>query len=332
MWPFSKSEDPLDNLDPQLREFLEKEAPKPSTHAAYKPPKAEPTTPRLQTQSQIQEDTPTQTAESDKPRVPPQSQFQDGRYAHLWKSYRPGETREALSDGEVLQNLTKAYNWRKTEISKTALENCVFDAIAEQECFKRGSFGQKIWLCRDETQALDRCTTMQAKFLQALGYMSVEGRPPETEERIQMHADRLYQQMLEHEKIAKHAKEQGLPAPEFKPIMSKDNLAKILGVQSQDYLPTAEKAEQMAQRTDMSYVPEKMREKYQKQIKDMTPDERIVEEAAQIAAAREQSNLANEYRQFRDQKKLDEEQRRKDGTLTVAERIRSLWWKEEKDK
>jgi hypothetical protein len=212
-----------------------------------------------------------------------------------------------------------------------ALENCAFEALAEQDCWKRGSIGQKLWLCRDETQALDRCTTLQAKFLQALGYMSVEDRPPEVEERIQMHADKLYQQMLEHEKITKEAKAQGLPAPEFKPIMSRDNLAKVLGVEAKPYTAIAERAEEMSKKTDLSYVPENMREKYEKNIKDMTPDERLIEEALNVAQAREQSNLARDYRQFVDKKKVEEVERKEAGAATLAERIRS-WWppKEEK--
>jgi hypothetical protein len=327
VWPFNKSDDPLANLDPELRKFLEKEAPK----AQSNPAQATKATTAVNQSQQLKQFPNSRPTESSIPRVPPQSQFQDGRYAHLWKTYTPGVETEALSDGEVLKNLTKSFQWRKQEIGKVALENCAFEALAEQDCWKRGSIGQKLWLCRDETQALDRCTTLQAKFLQALGYMSVEDRPPEVEERIQMHADKLYQQMLEHEKITKEAKAQGLPAPEFKPIMSRDNLAKVLGVDAKPYTAIAERAEEMAKKTDLSYVPENMREKYEKNIKDMTPDERLIEEALNVAQAREQSNLARDYRQFVDKKKIEEVERKEAGAATLAERIRS-WWppKEEK--
>jgi len=330
VWPFNTTDDPLSKLDPELRKFLEQEAPKPSPPQHFTSAPSTNSTPAFVDQLQkSQQSKQSQSIPHDAPKVPPQSQFQDGRYAHIWKTYQPTSDTASMSDGEVLQNLTKSFQWRKQEISKVALENCAFEAIAEQDCWKSGSLGQKLRLCGDETKALNRCTTLQAKFLQALGYMSVDDRPPEVEDRIQMHADRLYQQMLEHEKAIKIAKEQGVPAPDFKPIMSRENLAKVLGVQATQYMDTAERAEYMAQKKDLSYVPENMREKYEKIIKDMTPDERIIEEAVNITQAREQSNLARDYRQFVEKKKVEEALRKETGTPTIAERIRSVWSKEE---
>ena len=102
--------------------------------------------------------------------------------------------------------MTRSFQWRKQQISNAALENCVFEAIAEQECWRGGSFQRKLWMCRPETRALDRCTQLQTKFLQALGYMSSQDQSPAVDERIQMHADRLYQQMLQHEMAIKEAR------------------------------------------------------------------------------------------------------------------------------
>ena len=72
------------------------------------------------------------------------------------------------------------------------------------------------------------------------------------------------------------------------------------------------------------------REKYEKTVKNMTPDERMIEEAVNVVQAREQSNLARDYRQFVEKQKVAEEQRKETGSATVSERIRSFWPREEK--
>jgi hypothetical protein len=51
------------------------------------------------------------------------------------------------------------------------------------------------------------------KFLQALGYWSSFEFDPEKEERIQMHADKLYHRMLDYETRVKEARAAGLEPP-----------------------------------------------------------------------------------------------------------------------
>lgn len=55
--------------------------------------------------------------------------------------------------------------------------------------------------------------TRTQKFLQALGYASSFDWDEEREERIQMHADKLYHQMLDYEKQAVEARAAGLEPP-----------------------------------------------------------------------------------------------------------------------
>lgn len=50
--------------------------------------------------------------------------------------------------------------------------------------------------------------------------MSTFDRPQEVEEEIQMHADTLYQRMLNQEQQIQQAKETGGPVPSFPPILS----------------------------------------------------------------------------------------------------------------
>lgn len=55
--------------------------------------------------------------------------------------------------------------------------------------------------------------TLEKKFLQALGYASSFEYDPAKEERIQMHADKLYHQMLDYEKRVEEAKAAGTEIP-----------------------------------------------------------------------------------------------------------------------
>ena len=52
---------------------------------------------------------------------------------------------------------------------------------------------------------MDECYSTQLKFLQALGYMSDFSRPAEIDEKIQMHADRLYQEQVAEDKFLEKA-------------------------------------------------------------------------------------------------------------------------------
>ena len=70
-------------------------------------------------------------------------------------------------------------------------------------------------MCRKETHELQRCYTMNQRFLKALGYLSDLERSEEVEEQIQMHADLLYEKMIEREKLVKEAKDRGESEPEF---------------------------------------------------------------------------------------------------------------------
>lgn len=322
VWPFTSSDDPLKKLDPELRKFLEKEAPK-----SQPPPRTQRPAPQ-NAPSRQDPVTLEALAVDEQPKVPQQSLYQDGRYAHLWKTYKTGATVDAKSDSEILKDLTSSYKWRKNEIGKVALENCSFEAMAESDCWKSGSFTSKLWMCRAETKALDRCTNLQTKFLLALGYLSLPDRSQDVEDRIQMHADHLYQQMLQHEQAVKTAKEKGLPVPVFKPVMSRENLAKVLGVSSPETLQVADQAQVLAANTELSHVPEEMRIKYEQTVKDMSPEERLIEEAAHVGKARDTSALAKEYQDLLEKRKQDREIRRTEGRETIGDRVTRWWGKE----
>lgn len=160
----NKDKDPLRNLDPSLREFLKKESPvKYSTSDPPAPAPAPAPAPSLapsQTPS-----VPPGSEEADAgPKVPRESLYQDGRYAHLWKTYQSqAETESAAkSDQEKIDDVLEGYKYRKGEIGRAALENCALEQLDVNECLKNGTWMDSFTMCRTETRKLERCYTMQA--------------------------------------------------------------------------------------------------------------------------------------------------------------------------
>ena len=159
LWGSNKSTDgdPYRDLDPSLKDFLVKESPVKYTPVAPPPP------PPSEHQSAPLQST-TQSAEPVKPVVPPQSLYQDGRYAHLWKTYRPLREieDEVKSDQEKLMDVLQGYKERRAQIGRSAVENCVEEQMGLHDCYENGSVAQKLVLCRSQKKKFERCFTMQS--------------------------------------------------------------------------------------------------------------------------------------------------------------------------
>ena len=153
--------DPLKNLDPELRKFLKKESP--IKYESSNPP-AEPPQP---TSNHKEASSSTPDAAPSKPKVPPQSLFQDGRYADLWENYRPQQEIEAehKSDREKISDIVDAFKYRKWGIGQAALENCALEQQDINDCFKYGGWEARFTMCKAEQRKLDRCYMMQAVSL-----------------------------------------------------------------------------------------------------------------------------------------------------------------------
>ena len=152
--------DPLRKLDPKLRGFLQKESPVKYT-TAHDNTQAEPPQPKQQPQRQQQQDTPSDDAQ---PAVPPQSLYQDGRYAHLWKGYKPLAAVEAetKSDHEKLMDVLEGFKERKAMIGRAALENCADEQMDWNLCMKEGDIAKRMTMCRTEVQKFERCYQTQS--------------------------------------------------------------------------------------------------------------------------------------------------------------------------
>ncbi|KAF3764465.1 hypothetical protein M406DRAFT_322615 [Cryphonectria parasitica EP155] len=236
-WFGKRSDEPLARLDPKVREFLEKESPvkldnkkAPDQDAAAQ---AEVAAAQAQAEAARQD---AAAARSEKG-VPEQSLYQDGRYAHLWKTYRPLSEieNETKSDEEKLRDVLEAYKSRKAAIGAAALENCADEQLDWSNCMRGGSLYARMTMCRDEVRKFERCYNMQSRLLKALGYLNSVDGSQDTDERIQLHADKLYHQMLTQEAAIEEAQKEGKPIPQFEPVIPKqiadaaaeDNAAKL---------------------------------------------------------------------------------------------------------
>ncbi len=166
-------DDPLRNLDPSLREFLEKESP--VKYTSSEAPATPPPEPQRSYSDQLNlsQQSPTPSSrQSPSPStenptekvVPSESLYQDGRYAHLWKNYQPLAEIEnsTKSDQDKLLDILEGYKERKAQIGRAALENCAIEQEEVNNCYKNGGFMSTMTMCRAENKQFQRCYLMQA--------------------------------------------------------------------------------------------------------------------------------------------------------------------------
>jgi hypothetical protein len=153
--------DPLRRLDPKVREFLEKESPiKYQKGPTASTDRDGPSTVTASNPKPVSISEPNQQPSA----VPRESLYQDGRYAHLWKSYRPLAAIEAetKTDNEKLTDVLDAYKDRKMEIGKAALENCALEQLEWNNCMKTGDWSDMLTMCRTQVRQFERCYTVQS--------------------------------------------------------------------------------------------------------------------------------------------------------------------------
>ncbi|KAL9112484.1 MAG: hypothetical protein Q9227_003326 [Pyrenula ochraceoflavens] len=210
------SKDPTKNLDPSLKEFLDQQ--KPSEYKPTPPPDEQKTAedPGAEAPNYVKELPDTNKIYDDRP-LPKASLYQDGRYAHLWKTYTPESELVSASESPT-DRLNDLFQGRKSRIQDAALENCAEENMTLDHCFHIGDWKDRAiartTMCRKQNRAFLRCYTLQAKFLHALGYAAILNKShDEQNEKIQMHADKLYHRMIAYEDACREAREKGLPEP-----------------------------------------------------------------------------------------------------------------------
>ncbi|KAI9843939.1 MAG: hypothetical protein M1837_005980 [Sclerophora amabilis] len=336
----SKKDDPLGKLDPALKKFLEKESPiKYNSSNPPPPPPSAPTasefppsyTDRVTSGSRTLSDQ-SNPSSAERPNAPPPSLYPDGRYADLWKSYRPLAELESegKSDQEKLLDVLEGYKYRKAEIGRAALENCALEQWAVNDCFQSGSWSSIMTLCRAENRSLERCYLMQAKFLKALGYLSTFDRPPEVDEKIQMHADKLYHQMLDQEAAIEKAKAEGLPVPNFESLFRSSSSQPPDVRAPTSTLPTgvSKQTESVVARapTTIDELKPEVRAKLKKQLEDLPPEEREIEETAIAAEIAAGERLGRKLGDLYSEREEARKRRREEGQQSLGDVV-ARWFR-----
>lgn len=149
-------------------------------------------------------------------------------------------------------------------------------------------------------------TRWPQRFLKALGYLSVQDRSPEVEEDIQMHADRLYHRLMEQESAIEEAKKEGKPVPKFEPLIPK---------------PIIRIADEKEDITISPHLQQKLKE----QLEKVPEEERHAEEEAIKAELRAKAEVAARVQDIWAEQAKEKEQRRKEGKLTIGDRVSGLF-------
>lgn len=322
----SKSKDPVKDLDPSLRDFLEKESPK--SHSST--PKEIPSwLSQAEKQSGLPpsdpfpappQPQPADSPHADKPKVPPESVFQDGRYAHLWKTYKPLHEIEEKSKttSDRLHDIHDIHSARKASTSQAARENCVEYEAAYLDCLSTTTWNSKMFMCTTEQRALSRCVDMQVRFLKALGYMGAVG-DKEAEERVQMHSDRLYQKMIAQEKARDEARKEGLEPPSFEPILSPASVHAAMEPRKQA------PADASIDPFDPSDIPPKYHPAFYEETKNKSPEEAQIWKESLKQEIKHRTEYAIKYKEAME---LEQEQRQRRfdrGRPTIGDRMKR-WW------
>jgi hypothetical protein len=151
LWGDNKN-DPVEKLDPGLRDYLEQEKPD-----KYVPgPNVKPPAPVQSSES----------SEPEKPQVPAASLYQDGRYAHLWKTYKPQGTDDGESVGiRGASRVIEKHKELGDTVQRAAMENCALEHEALTHCFSTGNWRKQIearlTLCSAENGTFSRCFMTQ---------------------------------------------------------------------------------------------------------------------------------------------------------------------------
>lgn len=160
--------------------------------------------------------------------------------------------------------------------------------------------------------------------MKALGYLSNYDRPPEVDEQIQMHADKLYHRMLERERITEQAKAAGLPAPTFPDILSSSAIKASLQAPSTP-VGSSSAEEPQPLPPDLEGLKPKVKAQLRDRMKDLSPEERALEEKAlamEIAAGETVGKQIDKM--FEDQARA-KKVRKEQGRETFGDKIGSIF-------
>lgn len=183
---------------------------------------------------------------------------------------------------------------------------------------------------------------MQQRFLKALGYLSNfenDDAGRERDERIQMHADRLYHRMLDQEAAIAKAKEEGLPIPQFGPLIDKvkvtetpeeaavmankveESPVSLFAKQTAAQLRKGEKVEE----SPISKLSDSVQKQIKEKLEGMSGIERELEEKALIAEVTMGQQVNKNLKNIFSKEAAEREKRREEGKETIIDRFTSIF-------
>ena len=142
-----------------------------------------------------------------------------------------------------------------------------------------------------------------------------------------MHADKLYQQMLQQETEMEKAKEEGRPMPKFESVLSNRNVAKAMGATSQPATTSIEISKPgVDYETDIwSQIKPASREEYEKKLAKLPPEEQEIERMAVLGELKAQTGVAKQVEETFVAERINRMKRREAGQATLGDTIKR-WW------
>lgn len=144
--------------------------------------------------------------------------------------------------------------------------------------------------------------TYEQRLLKALGYLNDIGRAPEMDEHIQLHADKLYHQMMEQEAAIKKAKAEGLPEPKFEPVITKK-----------------------ASEEQVANLSEDARKRYHEALEKVDERQRAAEEAAIQAEMKSKAEMVGRVKELWKEQEAEKQARKDRGEETLKDRVSALF-------
>lgn len=148
---------------------------------------------------------------------------------------------------------------------------------------------------------------MAQRLLKVLGYLNAANKTPETDERIQLHADKLYHQWLEQDKAITEAQKEGKPAPKFKPIIPQQIVADATGT------------------SDNAEMSDDAKKRLQEHLDTVDEREREAEKAALEAEMRAKKEMVEMVQGVWEENKTQREIRRKKGEDDLWDKMASAF-------
>lgn len=143
------------------------------------------------------------------------------------------------------------------------------------------------------------------KLLKALGYLDAVDSTPETNERIQLHADKLYHQMMEQQEAIREAKEAGQPVPTFEPVIPKQTMT--------------------GQTSGEDLMSDSAKKKVEEEMKGMDDQERAAYKAAVEAEMRNKKLMVDQIQDLWRVQEAERKARIEKGTATLWDRMATAW-------